>query len=99
IGKVSGAHINPVVTLAFWLAGRLDFQDALVYITAQLAGASVGCVPLLAWGSRGRSISFGATLPSQDYTMLAAVLGEIITTFSMVAGLCLFLAFRKIRSF
>ena len=99
VGKVSGAHVNPVVTLAFWLAGRLDWRDAGAYVLAQFAGATVGCLPLLAWGAMGRSISFGATIPGKDYTILAAVMGEVATTFGLVAGLCVFLSFRKIRNF
>jgi aquaporin Z len=99
IGKESGAHVNPVVTLAFWLAGRLDLRDAGAYVIAQFAGAVVGCLPLIAWGSMGRSISFGATLPGKDYSILAAVMGEVATTFGLVAGLCVFLAFHKLRTF
>src|SRR6185369_478780 len=87
------------VTMGFWLAGKLNWRDGLVFVTAQLAGASVGCLPLLAWGSMGRSISFGATVPGEGYSILAATMGEAVTTFAMVTGLCLFLAFRNIRSF
>jgi aquaporin Z len=99
VGKESGAHMNPVVSLVFWLAGKLDLRDAAAYILAQLAGATVGCLPLLAWGSMGRSISFGATTPGKDYSMLAALMGEVVTTFGLVAGLCVFLAFRNLRGF
>src|SRR5512140_3562400 len=38
VGKVSGAHINPAVTLAFWLMGRMKARVALGYVAAQLAG-------------------------------------------------------------
>jgi aquaporin Z len=99
VGKVSGAHINPVVTLAFLLAGRLDLWDAGVYVLAQLAGAAVGCLPLLAWGAMGRSIAFGATTPGKGYSIMAALMGEVVTTFGLVAGLCVFLAFRNLRGF
>ena len=40
VGKESGAHINPVVTLGFWLMGKLDSRIALSYVVAQLAGAT-----------------------------------------------------------
>jgi aquaporin Z len=99
IGKESGAHINPVVTLGFCLAGTLDWQVAGAYVIAQLAGAVVGCLPLLAWGSMGWSIAFGATVPGKDYSTLAALMGEVVTTFGLVAGLCVFLAFRNLRRF
>ena len=99
IGKESGAHINPVVTLGFWLMGKLDSRVALAYVGAQLAGATVGALPLLAWGAMGESVAFGATLPGEGYSVVAVVLGEAITTFALIAGLCLCLGFRRIRPF
>jgi aquaporin Z len=99
VGKESGAHINPVVTLAFRLMGKLDLRTTLGYITAQLIGAVIGCLPLLLWGSMGRSVAFGATLPGRGYTVPAVLLGEVITTFTMVSLLAVFLGFRKIRPF
>ena len=97
IGRESGAHINPVVTLGFWLMGRLEARTAVGYAGAQLAGAAIGSLPLLAWGAMGESVAFGATLPGQGYPLSAVVGGEIVTTFAMVTLLCVFLAFRGLR--
>ena len=99
VGKVSGAHINPVVTLAFRLMGKLDVQTTLGYIVAQLMGAVVGSLPLLLWGEMGKSVAFGATLPGSGATLWTVFLGEVITTFMMVALLAVFLGFRTIRPF
>jgi len=99
VGKASGAHVNPAVTLAFWLAGRLDLRDAGAYVLGQFAGAAAFCVPLLAWGPLGASIHYGATVPGRGFTALGAVLGEVATTFGLVAALCFFLAFHKLRRF
>jgi aquaporin Z len=99
VGKRSGAHINPAVTLAFRLMGKLDLRTTLGYVVAQLAGATLGCLPLLAWGSMGKSVAFGATLPGAGYGNGTVLLGEVITTFALVTLLCLFLAFRQIRAF
>lgn len=99
VGKVSGAHINPIVTLAFRLMGKLDVQTTIGYIVAQLIGAIVGSSPLLLWGAMGKSVAFGATLPGPGYTFSTVCLGEVITTFTMVALLCVFLGFRKLRLF
>jgi aquaporin Z len=99
VGKESGAHINPVVTLGFWLMQKLDAKTALGYVVAQLVGACVGCLPLVAWGSMGRSIAFGATLPGENYTTEAALMGEAVTTFALIAGLCAFIGFRHLRPF
>ena len=99
VGKESGAHINPVVTLGFWLMGKLKAPIVFGYVLAQLAGAIVGALPLLAWGSMGRSVAFGATLPGEGYSIGTVLLGEAVTTFAMVAGLCVFLGFRRLRPF
>lgn len=46
IGNISGAHINPAVTLGFWLSGRLDRRAVLPYIGCQLAGAVAAAIVL-----------------------------------------------------
>jgi len=96
---VSGAHINPVVTLAFRLMGKLDLPTTLGYIAAQLIGAVLGSLPLLLWGAMGESVAFGATLPGTGYAFSSVFLGEVITTFAMVTLLAVFLGYRKIRPF
>jgi aquaporin Z len=99
VGKVSGCHVNPVVTIGFRLMGKVESGLGAAYIAAQLAGAAVGCLPLLAWGAMGRSISFGATLPGAGYPITTVVLGEVLTTFALVATLCVFLSFHALRRF
>jgi aquaporin Z len=99
VGRVSGAHINPAVTLAFRLMGKIDLPTTLGYVGAQLIGAVAGSLPLLLWGAMGRSVAFGATFPGPDTTVSTALLGEVITTFAMVALLAVFLGFRTIRPF
>ena len=99
LGKESGAHINPVVTLAFWLMGKLQARHVLVYVSAQMIGAAIGAVPLLAWGVMGRSIAFGATLPGAGYGTAWAFAGEVATTFALVFGLFFFLQHRRLRAF
>src|SRR5204863_8995888 len=84
VGRVSGAHINPAVTLAFWIARKIDARTALAYVGAQLTGAVAGSIPLLIWGGMGRSVAFGATTPGARYSVGDALLGEIITTSALV---------------
>ncbi|MCX4976266.1 MIP/aquaporin family protein [Streptomyces sp. NBC_00620] len=68
LGPVSGAHFNPVVTLAAWFVGRgrgdgLSARDVAVYVPAQIAGAISGAVlanamfaePLVKWSAHDRS--------------------------------------------
>ena len=42
IGHVSGCHINPAVTLAFWLGKKIDTATAIAYMISQIIGAIVG---------------------------------------------------------
>jgi aquaporin NIP len=62
-GHLSGAHINPAVTLAFTATRHFPFRDAAVYIPAQVAGAvaAAGLLDLL-W--TGTPAKLGATVPS-----------------------------------
>jgi aquaporin Z len=99
VGKVSGAHINPVVTLAFWLKRKMSSSHALGYVIAQLAGGIAGALPLLVWGRMGASTEFGGTFPGAGFTPLQAALGEVITTFGLIAGLFLFLGHARLRAY
>ena len=99
VGRTSGAHINPAVTLGFWLMGKMKAGTAALYVAAQLLGAALGCLPLLAWGHVGRSIAFGATLPGAGYGSREVLFGEAATTFALVVVLCVFLGFRRLRGF
>ncbi len=96
VGKVSGAHVNPAVTFAFWLARKIETRAALGYVVAQLAGGILGALALRAWGAMGASVSYAATTPGRAGTW-AATLGEAATTFCLVAGLFLFLRHPRLR--
>jgi aquaporin NIP len=62
-GHLSGAHINPAVTIAFTLTRHFSPREAAAYIGAQFAGATAGALLLLAvWTSKPASL--GATVPS-----------------------------------
>lgn len=62
-GHLSGAHINPAVTLAFTVTRHFPLKDAGAYVGAQLAGASAAGFALLAvWPSKPADL--GATAPS-----------------------------------
>ena len=99
VGEVSGAHLNPAVTLGFFLMGKLTPAAALEYVTAQMLGAVAGGIPLLGWGAMGHSVAYGATLPGAGYTTWVVLLGEVLTTFALAAGLWVFLSIRGLRRF
>src|SRR3954469_23271466 len=62
-GHLSGAHINPAVTLAFTLTRHFPAREAAGYIVAQVAGATAGALVLLAvWTDKPADL--GATVPT-----------------------------------
>jgi aquaporin Z len=99
VGKTSGAHINPAVSVGFWLFGRISTGTLGIYVTAQLFGSGLGAIPLLGWGNMGRGIAFGATVPGTGYSAWAALGGEAVTTFAMISLMCVFIAYRPLRRF
>jgi aquaporin Z len=87
LGHVSGAHLNPAVTIGFWAAGRLDAKKILPYIGAQLVGALAGAAVLyVIVTGNGSSIGnfaangYGEHSPGK-YSMLAAIVTEFVMTF------------------
>ncbi len=61
LGHVSGAHLNPAVTLAFWSMRRFPAREVPPYVLAQCAGATAGALLLRA--ALGRVAQVGATVP------------------------------------
>ena len=62
-GHLSGAHINPAVTVAFTLSRHFPARDAAAYVAAQVVGAIVAALLLLAvWPDQPAQL--GATVPS-----------------------------------
>ncbi len=95
---MSGAHINPVVTLAFWLRGKFEAAVALGYIAAQAVGGTAGAVALRIWGPLGRSVAFAATTPGAAGD-LAALAGEAAATAALIGGLFAFLGHDRLKRF
>src|SRR5690349_1659965 len=91
VGKISGAHINPAVSIAFWLRGKMKTNAMIGYIVGQMIGAAVGCLPLLfIWGEQGRSIQYGITLPGSA-GIGRALISEILATACLIFYLYIFI--------
>ena len=79
IGRVSGAHLNPALTLAFRALGRVGDRDLAGYVAAQLAGALAGGIAFRAlWGHAARAIGGGVTHPAVS-TLAALALEAAMT--------------------
>lgn len=83
MGAVSGAHLNPVVSLAFALRGDFPWRRVPRYILVQLLGATLACLFLL--GVFGNVEHLGATLPGSGYGAWQAFLMEIVLTGGLVS--------------
>jgi aquaporin Z len=82
MGKVSGAHLNPAVTLGFSLRGDFPWRRVPGYILVQLAGAAFA-----AWALTlviGVSSASGSTYPAAGYSDWAALAMETLLTFGLV---------------
>lgn len=83
MGAVSGAHLNPVVSVAFALRGDFAWARVPRYIVTQLLGATLACLFLLA--VLGNVHHLGATLPGPGYQAWQAFLLEIALTGTLVS--------------
>jgi len=83
MGAVSGAHLNPAVSLAFTLRGDFPWKRVPGYIVIQLVGATLAAL-FLRWVF-GNVEHLGATLPGPGYQNWQALLMEIVLTALLVS--------------
>jgi len=86
IGHVSGGHLNPAVTIGFWVTRRISTFDLLLYWAAQLAGAAAAAyllrviVPEDTW----RLVALGTPALARDLSRIAGMVLEGVMTFVLV---------------
>ncbi|MBV8432062.1 MAG: aquaporin [Solirubrobacterales bacterium] len=83
MGAVSGAHLNPAVSIAFALRGDFPWKRVPTYVVAQFAGAVLAT--LLLWALLGKQGSAGLTLPGPGISTTTAMLWEIVLTTGLVS--------------
>ncbi|HXW87441.1 MAG TPA: aquaporin, partial [Streptosporangiaceae bacterium] len=83
MGTVSGAHLNPVVSLAFALRGNFPWSRVSAYIVAQFAGAVLATLLLI--GLLGKHGSAGLTLPGHGISTATALAWEALLTTGLVS--------------
>jgi aquaporin Z len=83
MGAVSGAHLNPAVSVAFALRGDFPWQRVPAYVVSQFAGAVAAT--LLLWALIGKHGSAGMTLPGPGVSTLTALLFEMVLTVGLVS--------------
>ena len=83
MGTVSGAHLNPAVSIGFALRGDFPWKRVPAYIVAQFLGAVLAT--LLLWALIGKQGSAGLTLPGSGISSTTAMLWELVLTTGLVS--------------
>jgi aquaporin Z len=83
MGAVSGAHLNPAVSIAFALRRDFPWKRVPMYVIAQFAGAVLAT--LLLWALLGKQGSAGLTLPGHGISTGSALVWEIVLTTGLVS--------------
>jgi aquaporin Z len=87
IGRRSGAHFNPAVTLTFWMLGKVETRDAIFYMAAQFAGGMLGVVAaeaLIGPAVRHASVNYVVTVPG-PFGAATAFAAEVAISFVLMA--------------
>jgi aquaporin Z len=86
--RISGGHLNPAVTFAAWMAGRITARPAALYVVVQLAAAVAAalCIGALLPPAAAEQASFGVPRIAQDITLTQAVLLEAVLTLCLVSA-------------
>jgi len=97
LGRLSGGHINPSVSLAFWLNGKMHFSDFVGYITAQMLGGMAGAVVLAGvWKKHAASVSNGMTRPGAGWPLWQVFVFETALTGLLVLLIFVFVSHRRL---
>lgn len=84
-GHISGTHINPAVSISLWATGRFPTKDMVTYVVAQLIGATLASITIIAiLGQRAVDAGLGGTAPGDDVSYIQAIVVEAVTTFFLV---------------
>lgn len=86
IGHVSGGHINPAVTIGFWVTKKMGTMEALSYWVAQLAGgiAAAYLLRMLVPEDIWRPVWLGTPLLARDFSAANGIILEAVMTFFLV---------------
>ena len=84
VANISGGHINPAVTFAAMLTKNISPARGLMYVVAQLGGAAVGALLLLATIPAAADTNLGAHALGPGVSVSMGLLMEIVVTFALV---------------
>ena len=96
LGRRSGAHLNPAITLGFWLTRTLHPYDLIGYVAAQMLGAVAGTIVVqAAWGPTADALHDGLTQPASGVSDAQAIMLEAAMTALLLLTIFFFTSHRS----
>lgn len=96
LGSISGAHINPAVTLAFYLAKCIKFKQVIPYILCQMLGAVLASF-FVAVCLKSTNSSMGSTQPNESVLLVFSI--ELCITFLLMLVILVFSQNKKLEQY
>lgn len=87
ISGVTGAHVNPAVTIAMWVTKRISTNDASMYIVGQLTGAAIAGFMVLSFFGQAAMIHHAGAPVLNGVSFLKGIAVEMVLTFLLVFAL------------
>jgi len=90
LGHISGAHLNPAVTIGLWIGGRFSAKDITPYVISQIIGAiaAAGVLYIIATGNGSQIGNFAANGYGEHspgrYSMISALVCEVVMSFMFI---------------
>jgi aquaporin Z len=92
LGRISGAHLNPAVSLAFWISGKMHHHDIVAYVAGQSIGAVAGALILRLLWPELATVGYGVTQPGPGLSPGAAAAIEAAMTAALVLTILVFVS-------
>ena len=99
-GKLSGAHINPAVSLGFWALGKMTLRDTLGYCVAQMVGAPLGvALGAVAFGPLARQVKNATLAPGLHIGPFTTIAGETLATLALTFVIYTCLSHKRLQPY
>jgi aquaporin Z len=96
LGRLSGGHINPAISLGFWMQGRMHSRDLIGYVVSQMAGGALGvAAAALLIPGLAKSVSYAVLIPSKGLGDWATFGLEVAATFILATVVFSFVASKR----
>jgi aquaporin Z len=99
-GRLSGAHINPAISIGFWILGKMHRKDLVGYVVAQMAGGVAGALLAgMLFPGLARPIHLAVLKPAAGVTPWLDFTLETVVTFTLASVIFSFVASKSLARF